>query len=83
MMDKRVVIGDFRGIKEGNLVHVKFGSDFLPTGTVALVIDRSFNAMMFGEGDAEYYDEVLVLLHRGKRHYVSVDDVELVDEDDT
>ena len=83
MMDKRVVIGDFRGIKEGSLVHVKYGSPDLPVGAVALVINRSLNAMMLGDGDGERYDEVLVLLHGGKRHHVSVSDVDLVDEDDT
>lgn len=82
-MDKRVVIGDFRGIKEGSLVHVKYGSPDLPVGAVALVINRSLNAMMLGDGDGERYDEVLVLLHGGKRHHVSVSDVDLVDEDDT
>jgi hypothetical protein len=78
MMDKQVVMGDFRGIKDGSLVRIKYGSDDLPPESVALVLSRSLNAVMLGDGDREYYDEILVLLHRGKRHYVAVDDVELV-----
>ncbi len=81
MLDKRVVMGSFRGIKEGSLVRVKYGSPDLPVGAIALVINRSLNAMMLGEGDREHYDEVLVLLHGGKRHHVSVSDVDIVKED--
>jgi len=83
MTDKRVVIGNFKGIKDGSLVHVKYGSPDLPDGVIALVINRSLNAMMLGEGECERYDEVLVLLHGGKRHYVSVNDVDIVEEDVT
>lgn len=84
MMDKRVVMyrGDFNGIKVGDLVRSLVDMIGFPRGNVAIVIDRVANAFMLGEGDAEQYDPILIILHHGKRHHVSVDDVEKVLEDD-
>lgn len=80
MMDKLVMMyhGDFNGIKVGDLVSPRVDIIGFPREDAALVIDRIANAFMLGEGDAEQYDPILVVLHRGKRHHVSVDDVEKI-----
>ena len=87
MMDKRVLAytGDFRGVKAGDLVRLRSGISmhgFNP-GDVALVVDRAANALMLGDGDGEYYDLILIVVNRGRRHHICIDDVEKVSEDDT
>ena len=87
MLDKRVLMhkGDFCDIKVGDLVRLRSGiimSGFKPRD-VALVIDRVVNALMLGDGDGEYYDLMLIVVNRGRRHSLCVDDVVKVQEDDT
>lgn len=84
MMDKRVMMyhGDFNGIKVGDLVRPIVDITGFPREDAALVIDRVANAFMLGEGDSEQYDPILIVLHRGKRHHVSVDDFEKIGEID-
>ena len=84
MMDKRVLAytGDFHGVKAGDLVKLRSGismHDFKP-GDVALVVDRAANALMLGDGDSEYYDLILIVLNRGRRCHICVEDVEKVEE---
>jgi hypothetical protein len=85
MMDKRVVEYDsnFKGIRIGDLVCPTHGITFGGWKGYALVVDRTLHAMMLGEGDAEHYDPILVVVASGRRHHVHVDDVEKVREDDT
>lgn len=87
MMDKRVLMhrGDFYDIKVGDLVRLRSGISvpgFKP-GDVALVIDRVVNALMLGDGDGEYYDLILIVVNRGRRHHLCIDDVVKVQEGDT
>ena len=86
-MDKRVLMhrNDFYDIKVGDLVRLRSGisvQGFKP-GDVALVIDRVTNALMLGDGDGEYYDLMLIVVNRGRRHNLCIDDVVKVQEDDT
>ena len=85
MMDKRVIDYDsnFNGIRVGDLVRPRYGVAFTGWRGLALVVDRTLNAMMLGEGDAEHYDPILVIVVSGKRNHVHVDDVEKVEEVDT
>lgn len=81
MMDKKVVMCDFNGIKEGMLVRIdKNWRD--DSEEIALVLDRVTYAHMLGEGAAESYDPMLVVLSSGTRKTVPVDAVTIVDEDD-
>ena len=82
MVDKRVVDYDssFRGFRVGDLVRPRSGITFLDWRGCGLVIDRTLNALMLGEGDGEHYDPVLVVVSSGKRHVVHVGDVEKVED---
>jgi hypothetical protein len=75
--------GNFRGFGIGDLVRPREGIIFLSWHGTGLVIERSLNALMLGEGDGEHYDPILVIVAGGKRHHVHVDDVEKVGKDDT
>lgn len=86
-MDKRVLMhrNDFYDIKVGDLVKLRSGISvhgFKP-GDVALVIDRVVNALMLGDGDGEYYDLILIVVNRGRRHSLCIDDVVKVEGSDT
>jgi hypothetical protein len=85
MMDKRVVDYDsnFRGIRVGDLVRPIKSVEFLnwKEKEIGLVLDRTLNAMMLGEGDAESYDPMLTVVVRGRRYQVYAGDVEKVKED--
>lgn len=81
-MDKKVVMCDFRGIKEGMLVKIDNNwSD--GDGEVGLVLGRISFAHMLGEGADEAYDPMLLILSNGKRKTVPVDSVAVVLEDDS
>ena len=75
MIDEKVVMCDFRGIKPGMLVN--FDND-----KVGLVLDRVTYARMLDEGANEAYDPMLIVLSGTSREVISVDDVNLVIEDD-
>lgn len=85
MMDKHVVDYDtnFRGIRIGDLVRPREGLVFLSWHGMGLVIDRTLNAMMLGEGESEHYDAILIVLSDGGRHHVHVDDVQRAEEEGT
>lgn len=65
----------FAGISVGDLVAPRQGITFTTWSGCALVIDRMLNSMMLGEGDAEHYDPVIIVLASGRQHYVHIDDV--------
>jgi hypothetical protein len=85
MIDKHVIDceSQFGGIRVGDLVRPRWGVTFTGWRGFALVVDRVLNAMMLGEGDAEHYDPLLVVVVSGRREHVHVDDVEKVEEYDT
>ena len=87
MMDKRVIDYDsnFNGIKVGNLVRPLPNINFpnWKQGELGLVLDRTLNAMMLGEGDAEHYDSILTVVVGARRFHVYVNDIEKVEEADT
>jgi len=82
MLDKTVVMCDFKNIRSGMLVKIhEDWRDFdLDGGEVCLVLDRITIPRMMDEGHHESYDPGLLLLTKGKRTVVSVDAVkEIVD----
>lgn len=81
MIDEKVVMCDFKGIKPGMLV--KIDSDWSDgQGEVGLVLDRITYAHMLGEGANESYDPMLIILSRGSRMTIPVDSVTVVQETD-
>ena len=81
MIDEKVVMCDFKGIKPGMLV--KIDSDWGDgQGEVGLVLDRITYAHMLGEGANESYDPMLIILSRGTRMTIPVDSVTVVQETD-
>lgn len=85
MMDKQVLDYDsnFKGIRVGDLVRPAHGVTFTGWKGIALVIDRTLHAVMLGEGDAEHYDPVVIVVVSGKRRHVHIDDIDKVEDDDT
>ena len=85
MMDKRVIDYDssFHGIRVGDLVRPRSSIKFpnWRQGEIGLVLDRTLNAMMLGEGDAESYDPILTVVVCGRRYQVYVEDIEKVKEE--
>ena len=80
MLDKQVVMCDFKNIKSGMLVRIhEDWRDFdLDGGEVCLVLDRITIPRMIDEGSCEAYDPALLLIANGKRTVVSVDAVKEV-----
>ena len=77
MLDKKVVMCDFKNIKSGMLVKIREdrnGLDAL-SGEVCMVLDRITVTRTLEEGSHEFYDPSLLILARGKRTVVSVDAV--------
>jgi hypothetical protein len=77
MLDKKVVMCDFRNIKSGMLVKIREDRPVpgVDAGEVCLVLDRVTVPRSFDEGSHEFYDPALVVIARGKRAVVSVDSV--------
>lgn len=77
MLDKKVVMCDFKSIKSGMLVKIhEDWRDFdLDGGEVCLVLDRITMPRMLDEGSHECYDPALLVLSKGKKTVVSVDAV--------
>ena len=73
MIDEKVVMCDFRGIKPGMLV--KFDNT-----KVGLVLDRVTYALMLDEGANEAYDPMLIILGPQGRQIIPVDAVTLIDD---
>ncbi len=74
MIDRKVVMCDFKGIKPGMLV--KFDNI-----KVGLVLERLTYALMLGDGDSEAYDPKLVVLSGARREIICVDDVNHIIEE--
>lgn len=81
MIDEKVVMCDFKGIKEGMLVSID-SSWRDGSGDIGLVLDRLTYAHMLGEGENESYDPMLVVLTDAGRRTVPVDVVTVVNEKD-
>lgn len=83
MMDKKVVMCDFNGIKEGMLVrvHDDWHDMSVSGGMMGIVIDRITYAHMLGEGDNEKYDPMLIVVGPNGRQVVPVDAVTLVNDE--
>lgn len=82
MMDKMVVMCDFKGIKPGMLVRVHDGWHDLPIsgGMMGVVIDRITYPRMVDEGAHELYDPMLIVVGPNGRKIVPVDVVTVVKE---
>lgn len=81
MIDKKVVTGDFRGVKRGMLVRLTESGGHSKCGDVALVLDtvlipRSVNMQ-------EHYDPLLVVLNRGAASRWPVEFVEIIPDEET
>jgi hypothetical protein len=77
MLDKKVVMCDFRNIKSGMLVKVREDKRLPGVGPedICLVLDRVTIPRAIDEGSHEFYDPGLVVIARGKRAVISVDSV--------
>jgi hypothetical protein len=84
MIDEKVVMCDFKGIKEGMLVRVdeSWRDMHLNGGEFGVVLDRVTYPHMLGEGDHESYDAMLVVLLGGRRIVVPAESVARIDEPD-
>lgn len=79
MIDEKVVMCDFRGIKAGMLVRIDPSWSDGSSGT-GLVLDRLTYARMLDEGANEAYDPMLVVLTNTGRLTVPAEVVDIVDE---
>ena len=79
MIDEKVVMCDFKGIKPGMLVKIDSSWRDGPD-EVGLVLDRITYAHMLGEGASESYDPMLIVLTHGARKTVPVDSVTVIQE---
>jgi len=84
MIDEKVVMCDFKGIKEGMLVRVdeSWKDMHLNGGEFGVVLDRVTYHHMLGEGDHESYDAMLIVLLGGRRIVVPAESVARIDEPD-
>jgi hypothetical protein len=82
MIDEKVVMCDFKGIKEGMLVRVdeNWRDMHLNGGEFGVVLDRVTYPHMLGEGDQESYDAMLIVLLGGRRIVVPAESVTRIDE---
>lgn len=79
MIDEKVVMCDFKGIKPGMIV--KIDNDWRDgLDEVCLVLDRVTYAHMLDEGASESYDPMLIVLTRGGRKTIPVDSVTVIQE---
>jgi len=75
MKDKVVVMADYGGFKEGQLVRFVWDDIEARKNDVGLILDKCLVPRTLGEGDHENYDPMLIILTRNKRVCVSVDAV--------
>jgi hypothetical protein len=81
VIDKKVVTGDFRGVKRGMLVRLTETGGYSKRGDVALVLEtvlipRSVNMQ-------EHYDPMLVVLNRGSSARWPIEFVEIIPDEMT
>lgn len=74
MIDKKVVICDFHGIKPGYLVR-------LQDGRVGTVLETYVFPRMLDEGHGEFYEPVLEIILGNKRVRVYPNDVTVLEGD--
>jgi len=81
MLDKLVVTGEFRGLREGNLVRIRstYPEVSMEAGDIGIVlcktlVPRSHDSEMF-----ETFDPMVLVVSKGRRAYLSIDDVEIIE----
>ena len=82
MIDKKVVTGDFKGIKKGMLVKLTQGSTFARQGDIALVLETTL-VPRGHEETSEFYDPMLVILNRSLTSRWPVEFAEVVPDEMT
>ena len=80
MIDKKVVTGDFKGVKRGMLVRLTASGGHSKQGDVALVLDTVLITRVHERG-VEYYDPMLVILNRSASTQWPVDFIEVVQDE--
>ena len=75
MIDKRVVTGDFKGIKRGMLVRLTEAGGHSKRGDIALVLETVLIPRTVNMN--EHYDPMLVVLNRGTSTKWPVEFVEI------
>ena len=80
MIDKKVVTGDFKGVKRGMLVRLTESGGHSKQGDVALVLDTVLIPRVHERG-VEYYDPMLVILNRSASSHWPVDFIEVVQDE--
>lgn len=74
MTDKKVITGDFKGIKPNILVRDKH------TNQVGLCLDTLMIPNYMGEGHYEEYDHAAVVLLKGRRAVISIENLEICED---
>jgi hypothetical protein len=82
VIDKKVVTGDFRGIKKGMLVKLTQGSTFAKQGDIALVLETALVPRGLDEPSV-FYDPMLVILNRNTKSRWPVEFAEVVPDEMT
>lgn len=81
MIDKKVVTGDFRGVKRGMLVRLTETGGHSKRGDVALVLETVLIPRNVNMN--EHYDPLLVVLNRGLTSRWPVEFVEIIPDEMT
>lgn len=74
MIDKKVVVSDFKGIKPNILVRDK------QTNQVGLCLDTMMIPNYMGEGHYEAYDCAAVVLLKGRRAVLPIENLEICED---
>ena len=80
MIDKKVVTGDFKGVKRGMLVRLTESGGHSRQGDIALVLDTVLIPRSYERG-VECYDPMLVILNRNASVQWPVDFIEVVHDE--
>ena len=81
MIDKKVVTGDFRGVKRGMLVRLTESGGHSRRGDVALVLETVLIPRCVNMN--EHYDPMLVVLNRGSSARWPIEFVEIIPDEMT
>jgi hypothetical protein len=81
MIDKIVATGDFRGIREGQLVRVLVSYPFLSIreDAIGIVIGKTLIPRTLDPECCETYDPMVFVVSGGNRACLPVDDVEILE----
>jgi len=74
VIDKKVITGDFKGIKPNMLVRDK------QTNLVGLCLDTMMVPNYLGEGHYEAYDYAAVVLVKGRRAVLPIENLEICED---